>query len=348
LIDIKTLIQGDDLTELFLNKSEYSLEKPEIYTGIKSLSGPYSIYYPLVSKYIATKSSIYYPENRKFALCLTHDVDYIYPIFTHILASSLCYLKDRNFSKIFSNILWKQFGNKSQYLTFNEIIQLERNYGAKSTFFFLSTNEDIHRFRYNIEDVENELGNIIDSGFEVGLHGGYYSYNDAVRINSEKARLEKVLGKKVNGYRNHYLRMKIPNTWETLSKCGFNYDTTYGFSNAVGFRNGLCHPFTPYNNLMKRNIDILELPLNIMDSALLRSGRSIEGAWEIFKNLLGSVEECRGVLNLNWHNDVFGSYFKKDQKKLYERILKYCHDRDAWLTNCTELYNWWLKNDFNS
>jgi peptidoglycan/xylan/chitin deacetylase (PgdA/CDA1 family) len=349
LIDIKDLIKGDDcLTELFLNKREYSMEKPEIYDDYKPSNGYHDVQNPLISRYLAAKSNMYYPENRKFAVCLTHDVDYIYPTFIHTLASSLCYLRDLKFSELISNIFWRQSGKKSLYLTFDDIIQLELSYGAKSTFFFLSTNEDIHRFRYDVEDVGHELGNIVDRGFEVGLHGGYYSYNDAARIMSEKARLEKVLERRVCGYRNHYLRMRIPDTWSTLVGCGFSYDSTYGFSNAVGFRNGLCHPFTPYNYVTKRSMDILEFPLNVMDSVLLRNGGSMEGAWSLFKNLLESVEECRGVLTLNWHNDVFGSYFKNDQKKLYERILEYCHGKGAWLTNCIDLYDWWGKNDFNA
>jgi hypothetical protein len=38
--------------------------------------------------------------------------------------------------------------------------------------------------------------------------------------------LESVLEKEVVGFRNHFLRFRIPDTWELLSKAGFKYDTT--------------------------------------------------------------------------------------------------------------------------
>ena len=59
-------------------------------------------------------------------------------------------------------------------------MQLEEKYDAKSTFFFLATEKDPVRLRYNIEDIEEKLGEIKDRGFEIGLHGGYYSYNNII------------------------------------------------------------------------------------------------------------------------------------------------------------------------
>ena len=106
-------------------------------------------------------------------------------------------------------------------------------------------------------------------------------------IMEKKQRLEKVLGKKVIGYRNHYLRFKVPDTWELLSKAGFKYDTTFGYADCAGFRNGVCHPFRPYNINTGKQIDILEIPLIIMDRTLLRDYMrlDVKKAWELIKNL---------------------------------------------------------------
>ena len=54
------------------------------------------------------------------------------------------------------------------------------------------------------------------------------------------------------GYRNHYLRFKLPETWKYLADAGFEYDTTLGYSNALGYRNGMCHPFRPYDRSLVR------------------------------------------------------------------------------------------------
>ena len=49
---------------------------------------------------------------------------------------------------------------------------------------------------HRVEDLESDLGTVIDNGCEVGLHGGYYAFDDLAEIKLEKARLEKVLEKK--------------------------------------------------------------------------------------------------------------------------------------------------------
>lgn len=346
MIDIKNIIKDDEyLNKLFINDREYTMGYPEIFDRNKLSEEKMDITDPKISRCLILKGlNINYPEGKKFAVCLTHDVDLIYPPFSHYLASSLYYLRDLKISEMMSNLFWKRISNKSPYINFDDIMRLEKKYDSTSSFFFLSTNEDIKRFRYNIEDLGNELGTILDNGFEVGLHGGYYSFKDLNKIKAEKIRLEKVIGKKVYGYRNHYLRMSIPETWDILAKLGFKYDTTYGFTNAVGFRNGLCHPFYPYNNKTKKNIPILELPLIIMDSALLKSGGTMEGAWKLFKSLLDSVEKNNGVLTVLWHNDVFDCYFKNASLKIYERILKYCYKKKAWITNCAQINDWCLSD----
>jgi len=81
-------------------------------------------------------------------------------------------------------------------------------------------------------------------------------------------KLEKVLGKKIVGYRNHYLKFKVPETWGLPKEAGFKYDTTLGYADCVGFRNGMCHPFKPFDLNINSYINILEIPLIIMDRTL--------------------------------------------------------------------------------
>ena len=68
--------------------------------------------------------------------------------------------------------------------------------------------------------MEEELGYILDNGWEVGLHGGHEAYNNLIEMKNKKQKLEKVLRKEVISYRNHYLRFKTPETWEFLTEAG--------------------------------------------------------------------------------------------------------------------------------
>jgi peptidoglycan/xylan/chitin deacetylase (PgdA/CDA1 family) len=123
----------------------------------------------------------------------------------------------------------------------------------------------------------------------------------------EKKILEDIIGKKIVGYRNQYLKFKIPDTWEMLSEAGFKYDTTFGYADCAGFRNGMCHPFKPFNLNTGKEIDILEIPLVIMDCTLLRDYMRLdfERAWKLTKLLINRVEQYNGVITILWHNNFY-------------------------------------------
>lgn len=345
---LQQIKQNEEIWDFYTRKEEYSHQQLDQHERfINAYSSHKDITEPLVSRYLVDNGyQIVYPDDKQFSICLTHDVDEIFPPYTHTLLSTMACVRKMNLMGIKDQLLWKWYGKeKSPYWNFQEIMDLEEKYGARSSFYFLATDADIRRFRYNIEDLKWELGRIVDKGWEVGLHGGYYAFNDLEEILTEKKRLEQVLGKEVTGYRNHYLRFQVPNSWEILAKAGFKYDTTLGYPDAVGFRNGMCHPFRPYNLHTNMEINIWEIPLIIMDGVLVDCVRSYDEAWEVVKKMIDRVESCHGILTLNWHTNNFNCPFRASGPILYEKILAYCHERGAWMDSAQNLMNWWEKND---
>ncbi len=340
----KILKQNREIWNLFTREEDYSPKNVDEHGRVlyaqKYLKEAFE---PKVSRYLVEHGmKIEFPENKTFAVCLTHDVDEIYPPLSHVLLSSIHCLKNLNFQGSAAQLLWKFKGKEySPYFNFSEIMDLETKFGAKSSFYFIAAEDDPIRFRYNIEDIGHHLGEISDRGWEVGLHGGYYSFDNPEAIKGEKERLEDALGKSVRGFRNHYLRFKTPDSWEILADAGFSYDSTFGYSNSVGFRNGMCHPFRPYNLKEGRKINILEIPLVIMDDALFATSKSFEEAWEYTKKLIDITAKLNGVITLLWHNYVFGCSFRKDWVRLYEKVLQYCSDRGAWIVSGEEINRWW-------
>jgi hypothetical protein len=338
------LKQNQDIWNLFTRKEEYfskELDKHGRFLfGEKNLGNTSD---PEASRFLINHGMhVRFPENKTFAVCLTHDVDDIYPPLSHILLSSVQYFKNLNFRHSAAQFLWKLKGKEcSPYLNLLKIMDLEASYGAKSSFYFIATEADPIRFRYAVEDIEHHLKEISARGWEVGLHGGYYSYNSLEAVKKEKKRLETVLGKTVLGFRNHYLRFKVPDSWEILTDAGFSYDSTFGYSNSIGFRNGMCHPFRPYNLSTGKEVNILEIPLVVMDVALFAGSKSLEEAWECTKNLIDTTASLNGVITLLWHNFVFGCSFRGDWVRLYEKVLQYCSSRGAWMTSGEEIYRWW-------
>lgn len=337
--NMMSLAQRDPrLWDLYTLKDEYLRE--DACKSFYLRENPRKLLEPVVSRQMHDSGyRLELPENKPFAVCLTHDIDDIYPPIHHRALASIYHLRKWDMGGLRREIFWKKDREGSySYRNFREIMQIEDRYGAKSSFYVLATDRNIQPSRlYDVEVLERELGQIADAGWEVGLHGGYYSYDSAEAIRKEKQRLEKVLGRSVYGYRNHWLCIKVPDTWQHLAAAGFRYDSTVGYNDVPGFRNGMCYPFKPFNINSGSEIDIVEIPLAIMDCSLLGSYKSLSGAWETAKRLIDTVARYNGVITILWHNYVFAAAYRSDLKLLYEKILGYCHDKNAWITTGKEI-----------
>lgn len=288
------------------------------------------IFEPEVSRFLVMNGlELEYPDDKRFAICLTHDVDVVrYPRLYTAMEAAECFKAGRIKEAIkrarYFRPKWSPFWN------FKFIMDLEANFNAQSTFFFMAIEDDDSDFDYRIEDLGSELGSIRDLGWDVGLHGGQEAYYDIDKMKREKRRLEEVLGSDVAGYRSHFLRFRAPDTWKLLEAAGLKYDSSLGYADCVGFRNGMCHPFQPVD---RRGdvVDILEIPLIVMDRALLKyMGLDAAAAWKVTKMLIDRVKECRGVITILWHNNSMSG----ESLKLYKRILEYGRQMDAWMTSC--------------
>lgn len=108
----------------------------------------------------------------------------------------------------------------------------------------------------------------------------------------------------------------------------------------------MCHPFHPYNLNTEGEVNILEIPLSIMDVTMFDLGKSSEEVWNLVKRLIDTAASYRGVICLNWHNDSFNCPFKNTRKIMYEKILEYCYSKNAWMTSGENIYSWWKKNEY--
>jgi len=334
------------LLDIFVAKQEYRGKRDRFGRFLYEFSTNRNVLEPIVSKHLFDEGflRVEWPENHKFAACLTHDVDQVYPTWKYTLFNTAKFALKLKPKEGFKRLVSKAEKNTSSNpcWNFREILKLEERHGAKSSFYFKATLKDSVDWAYDIEDVKDELNYITDMGWEVGLHGGYCSYNDHKELKNEKERLEKALGKKVNGTRMHYLRFNVPDTWRLLADLGFKYDITFGYPDMVGFRNGMCHPFKPYDLEEKKEVDIFEIPLTVMDVALFGNMHLHPNeAWIIMKYLIDVTERNKGVITILWHNTTFDSIFWGEWAKFYERILKYLNERKAWASSAEDIYKHW-------
>ncbi|WAI01198.1 polysaccharide deacetylase family protein [Methanogenium organophilum] len=327
-----------ELWDNFTRKEEYNPEFRDQHDRFSYyLSKTRDIFKPDVSQFLMDSGyKPEYPDGKKFAVCLTHDIDIVFrsiPERRYLVAKNLCRLDKNGLSVSIKGALNKRY----PLCNFEEIMDLEEKYNAKSSFYFLALQPGDLDYSYDVMDLKDDLRIIRSRGCEVGLHGGHEAYNSYDRISDEKKRLENVLGTTIVGYRNHYLRFRTPDTWEHIANAGFLYDTTLGYADCIGFRNGMCHPFMPYNLNSGSIIDILEIPLVVMDGTIFSDYMRLSSdvALDCVKRLIDRVEECRGVFTLLWHNSMFLD--GTTEKKMYIKILEYCYEKNAWITSGEEI-----------
>ncbi len=329
------LRQDPSIWDLFSSAEEYGSVYRDKYDRFPyCLSSNRNILKPVVSEYLHEQGYCpEYPDGQPFAVCLTHDIDGIYTS-----TPSKAYNSYKSFQRgEIRRSIETAFSMRSRKLplsNFQKIMALEEYYGAKSSFYFKSLVPGDQDYVYDIRDLQEEIEMIDDAGWEVGLHGGHKAYSDYDQVSIEKARLEKVVGHPVTGYRNHYLRFRVPDTWHHLEKAGFLYDTTFGYADCVGFRNGMCYPFRPYDRAEEKEISLVEIPLTIMDDTLWGYMKLDSGlAWDFVRQLIDTVEQCQGVITILWHN----SFMEGETLGVYKRILEYCYGKGAWITTGEEI-----------
>jgi len=283
-----------------------------------------------------------WPQGRGFAVCLTHDVDWAFPPRRHVRRALGLALRR---GKLWLVPRWLGAGLAPlNPYSVRRLVEVERRYGATSTFFVKSTPPELlnplYEEYYDPSAVAADLEGLIGEGWEVALHGGYDSYCSADRLKLEKQLLEEACGARVEGVRMHYLRFKHPDTWLAVEEAGFAYDSTLGFPDAIGFRNGLCYPFKPA--VGGRFLRILEVPLAVMDTTLYGYMRLTPSqALDAIMALARRVESLGGVLTILWHNSSMGEPLYEGWGRLYRALLSRLSERRAWLTNCAELCEHW-------
>jgi len=279
--------------------------------------------------------TIVWPQNKKFAVCLTHDVDRVkktYQYLTH-------FIKSRDLYHVKSFVVRKEY----PYWNFERIMEIEDKYGVRSTFFFLNESKKFNilrpkewklalgRYNLNSKKIVDVIQKLQVGGWDIGLHGSYDSYKNKELLLKEKTNLEKIIGKEVIGIRQHYLNLNIPETWEIQKSIGLKYDASFGSSLEVGFRNKQYLPFCPFAD------SFFVIPLTIMDSTLFHNSESIEDAWNKCKGIIDEAEKHGALVTVLWHQRVFNEQEFPNWSKMYEKIIEYSLNKNALVTNMAKI-----------
>jgi hypothetical protein len=225
---------------------------------------------------------------------------------------------------------------------FERIAEIERSHGGCSTYFVLAGHHhpaDGAAPRVYDRARPAIVTAVLAQGDELGLHPSYTASEDLALVAEERRRLEGLAGGTVRGVRFHYLRHDAHATLPELDRLGFAYDSSQGYADGPGMRAGLSFPYRPYNLADDRPLDMLELPLVVMDATLaedrylgLRAGDGLDRAVAILERAAGAG----GTVSVLWHNDRFDPAYARGWDRAYDRLLAWVRERGGRLCTAAE------------
>lgn len=301
----------------------------------------------------------YWPDGYQFALCLTHDIDRFNTwTLSKVLRNLQFYMRQKTYLDIFGFIgkLFKQllsvFTPSNWKGNFKLILHEEHEFGFKSSFYFVADKQDALDPGYKLDSprLSKAFQFLHKQGTEIGLHGSIKSADSDKLLIQEKRRLMEVMGEDIHGGRQHFLRFVYPKTFENIEEAGLKYDSTLGFGTAMGYRCGVSFPFKPFHRKLKKTFSFYEIPLHVMDAAIMKDENYTVLEGENFSNLLNRIEffllnarNYNGCLTLLWHNSEFDPVDVTGYTKLYREILKWAYVHSGWGCCGFELWDWWTK-----
>ncbi|MFZ0391233.1 MAG: polysaccharide deacetylase family protein [Calditrichia bacterium] len=307
-----------------------------------------------VKRNIPIRFTPLWPNGRRFALVLTHDVDRL---------RSWTFSKMRRVFKekqkqrgLFSagttalRLLRQNMLPRSYQGNFKFICRLERKYGGSSTFFFVGKSRTANDPGYQLgkKRIRRGIRAAVDTGSQIGLHGSFPSAVDGNFLQEEKEILSSVASREIRGNRQHYLRFEGIPTLQAIEAAGLRYDSTLGFSDELGYRCGTGLPFRPVHPGEKKIFSYWEIPLILMDTVLLLESKlnlAAQGAWEFVLQHLQEAAESGSCLTVNWHNNNLHTADYSGYTRLYENMLNWALENNGWLCSADQLWEWWEKRD---
>jgi len=235
---------------------------------------------------------------------LSHDVDWRKqgPPLEHILAR-----KDR-----FEPELFEKTKPEDLYRNIPEYMEIEEEFGVRSTFFFRTFYEN-----GDVLDYKDDIKQLQKSNWEIGLHTDPSSIDNLDKIRLEKEKLESITGKQIVGNRVHFLNYnpELPNK---LEKLGFNYDSSLRHS-----KDRIDDKEMGYTKIN----GIIEFPITLMDAYLFTYMKIQEDKIisEFQKTLdLGRSLSENNVISVLWHDNVL----KMKGGRMYKQILEFLTSQD--------------------
>ena len=210
--------------------------------------------------------------------------------------------------------------------TFDYQIELQKELKLKPLYFILCGDYNTNDKNISIRNKDfQELIKHIGDYALVGIHPSFSSYLQKDVIKDEIKRLSEVLNRDVTMSRQHFLRLSLPKSYQTLNELDITDDYTMGYASQAGFRAGYADTFAFFDleNDTKTKLNIH--PFALMDGTMRDYlDLDVHESFDKAKKLVDEVKKVNGTFILLWHNETLsGEKRWEGWITLYRKILDY-------------------------
>ena len=270
-----------------------------------------------------------------FTPVITHDIDQPVRLSSFkmlIKASGKSILRYKNYSEVLKltavyllNKITPAYDPANSY---DFLMDVSDSIGVKSYFNFQSSAKTDYDWGYSINSnfIVKLFQNIKNRDHIIGFHPGFYTLDNPTIWKEQYDKLCNASETQVLSGRQHYLRFKVPYTWQIWEDNGLKFDSTLGYAEKEGFRCGTCYSYSIYNFLTRKQLKLKEMPLLLMDVSLMGYQNNIntEQFLHKFNSLADIVRKYGGNFVFLWHNSAFDSsiFTKRFYKNLISGLRK--------------------------
>lgn len=266
-------------------------------------------------------------KDHKFKFIPTHDIDHLYfwkDYNFFITRLKKCLFKYKNFKQAYKEIC-SYFSvriklKKDPYDKIDYFINKSEEIGVKSIFYFLVGQHCDKDADFDLKKLKRYLEKIKERGHFIGLHPSFLSYEDINILKNDKETLENISQNKITFSRQHYLRFNVPHTFIDLESIGILNDSSFGFTDRVGFRTGCCYSYKIFDFINKKTLNLYEHPLIVMDGVIIEMNKE-KAKKEIFE-VMDEVKKYNGKMVILWHNSSFEVDKWEKFQELYSEIIE--------------------------
>lgn len=298
---------------------------------------------------------IQWPHGKRFAVCLTHDVDHLQASQLHERWRALRWGAGETWSdrrRLLASAVrhaMRRLGGPGRY-PLDIWLRLEERYGFRSTFFVMGAPpskphsrdglyvlDDLVSYQGQLRQLKEILPDLVAGGWEVGLHGSIATAFNADLARQERLRLCEAARVEVISGRQHWLTYDIQVTPRVHEAAGILVDSTLG-SNLlpICYRAGTGLPFPMYDLEEDRVLNVVQVPLIIQDGPLMQNN-SLEQAVADAVACLQEAAARGSLVTLLFHND---HHPDSPVFRVYEQVLAAARDLGAWGCTAGEIYKW--------